>query len=423
MSVLRSPQAQVLLDDASIEPDTIRFCRSHLTSFLDRYLPLFYRKEQGDNAEVVLKGLLSDLERKTCEPIARREGVQRKPIQFFVGTGKWDDEAVMAEYRLHVAQEFGDPYGVLIIDPSAFPKKGIHSCGVKRQWCGRLGKIENCQVGVFLSYATNRGCAFLDRRLFLPEDWAEDPSRRKKTHVPPDVVFRTKWQIALDMLDAHASEIPHAWIIADEDFGRTAEFRSQLRARCERYILDVPCDTSIRDLEVRRPPRRRRGVGRMKETPFRRVDEWLKRQPPSRWERFRVSDGEKGPLEVQAMAVRVRTLHEEKIGDEERLLVIRTMEDVPRIRFALSNAEREVPLAELVRVACQRHRIEELFEVAKGEAGLDEYEVRSWVGWHHHITLSMLALWFLTLERRRLGGKNPGSHGSTNAKPLLATAS
>ncbi|MCX7806884.1 MAG: IS701 family transposase, partial [Planctomycetota bacterium] len=231
MSILESPQAQVLLDDASIAPDDIRSCSSHLTSFLNRYLPLFYRKEQRNNAGVVLRGLLSDLERKTCEPIARREGVHRKPIQSFVGAGRWDDEAVMEEYRLHVVEEFGDPCGVLIIDPSSFPKKGTHSCGVKRQWCGRLGKIENCQVGVFLSYATDQGCAFLDRRLFLPEDWAGDPVRRAKTHVPPDVVFRTKWQIALDMLDAHAARIPHAWIAADEEFGRPIEFRSQLRAR------------------------------------------------------------------------------------------------------------------------------------------------------------------------------------------------
>jgi SRSO17 transposase len=423
MSVLESPQAQVLLDDATVEPAAIRSCRRRLTSFLDRYLPLFYRKEQAANAVVVMEGLLSDLERKTCEPIARREGVQRKPVQFFVGAGKWDDEAVMGEYRRHVVEEFGDPHGVLIIDPSAFPKKGTASCGVKRQWCGRLGKVDNCQVGVFLSYATNRGCAFLERRLFLPEDWASDAVRREKTHVPPEVVFRTKWQIAADMLTAHASEIPHAWIVGDDEFGRPAEFRSQLRARGERYILDVPCDTTIRDLEVLRPPRRRRGKGRKKKTPFRRVDEWLKRQPPPRWERFRVSDGAKGPLEVQAMTVRVLAREDNRIGDEERLLVMRTVEEIPRLRFALTNAGPEFVLAELIRVACQRHRIEELFEAAKGETGLDEYEVRSWVGWHHHITLSLLALWFLTLEHHRIGGKNPGPYSPADAEPLLATAS
>jgi len=412
-----------LLADATVEPDSIRSCRRRLTSFLERYLPLFYRKEQAANAVVVMEGLLSDLARKTCEPIARREGVPRKPIQFFVGTGKWDDETVMAEYRRHLVEELRDPQGVLIIDPSGFPKKGSASCGVQRQWCGRLGKVENCQVGVFLGYATNQACAFLDRRLFLPEDWAKDAARRQKTHVPPEVVFRTKWQIAANMLAAHASAVPHAWVTADDEFGRAAEFRALLRTRGERYVLDVPCNTLIRDLETPRPPRRRRGAGRKKETPFRRVDEWLKRQPAARWARFRVADGEKGPLEVLALTVRVRARQDQKLGAEERLLVLRTVEDVPRTTFCLSNARPEVALAELVRAACLRHRIEELFEAAKGEAGLDEYEVRSWVGWHHHITLSLLALWFLTLERRRLGGKNPGAHGSTNAESILAVAS
>jgi len=423
MSLLDSPQAQALLDDAVVEPDTLRSCRRNLTTFLDRYLPLFYRKEQAANAVVVVEGLLSDLERKTCEPIARREGLHRKPIQFFVGAGKWDDEAVMAEMRRHVVQAFGDPHGVLILDNSGFPKKGAASCGVKRQWCGRLGKIENCQVGVFLSYATRHGCAPLDRRLFLPEEWAADPARRLQTHVPPAVAFRTKGQLAAEMLARHASEIPHAWIVADDEFGRAAEFRAQLRSRGERYLLDVPCDTLVRDLESPRPPRRRRGAGRKKERPFRRVDAWLQRQPPTRWERFLIREGEKGPLEVLAMTVRVRARQEQRVGAEERLLIIRTVEETPRISFALSNAEPEAPLAELVRVAGQRHRIEEFFEAAKGEAGLDQYEVRSWTGWHHHLTLSLLALWFLTLEKRRLGEKNPRPDRPADTPAFLAIAS
>ena len=423
MSLLEAPQAQTLLEEATLEPQDLRSCRRHLTTFLDRYLPLFYRKEQGENARIVVQGLLINLERKTCEPIARCAGLHRKPIQFFVGAGKWNDEAVMDEMRRQVVEEIGESHGVLIFDGSGFPKKGAASCGVKRQWCGRLGKIENCQMGVFLSYATSQGCAPLDRCLFLPEDWASDQKRRQQTHVPVAVTFRTKWQIAAEMLTAHAATIPHQWITADDDFGRVNEFRAGLRARHENYVLDVPCDTLVRDLERRRPPRRQRNGGRKLETPFCRVDRWAQRQPASRWEHFRVKAGEKGPLDVLALSVRVRTRYEQRLGDEERLLVLRTVEASPRTTFALCHAGPEVSLAELVRVACQRHRIEEIFEQAKGEAGLDHYEVRSWVGWHHHITLALLALWFVIRERRRLGGKNPCAYRATNAQHFFATAS
>ena len=148
----------------------------------------------------MVEGLLSGLERKTCEPIAREHGVERKPIQFFVGAGKWDDEKVMAEVRRQVKEQLGEANAVLVLDPSSFPKKGSESCGVQRQWSGRLGKIDNCQVGVFLCYAAAGGHAPLDRRLYLPEDWAGDNERREKCHVPQEVVFQEKWRIGLEML-------------------------------------------------------------------------------------------------------------------------------------------------------------------------------------------------------------------------------
>ena len=157
MSLLDHPEAQALLDDATVTPDSVRDCTDRLTGFLQRYLPRFYRAEQRDNAALVIRGLLSGLERKTCEPIAIEAGLPRKPIQFFVGSGKWDDESVMRELRTHVREELAEPDGVVVIDPSAFPKKGTESCGVARQWCGRLGKVENCQVGVFLAYAATAG--------------------------------------------------------------------------------------------------------------------------------------------------------------------------------------------------------------------------------------------------------------------------
>ncbi len=407
MSLLDKPEAQALLSDAHLTADAVRGCADRLTGFLQRYLPRFYRTEQRDNATLVIRGLISGLERKTAEPITAAARVPRKPIQFFVGSGKWDDEAVMTELRLHVREQLAQSDGVVVLDPSSFPKKGTHSCGVARQWCGRLGKVENCQVGVFLVYAGEVGYAPLDRQLYLPKDWAQDKARRRECHVPSTVEFREKWQIALDLLDRSLPELPHGWIAGDDEFGRVSQFRAGLRSRKERYILDVPCNTLVRDLEKRRPPRKQAGVGRKREVPFRRAEEWARSQPESRWERVTVRDGEKGPLRVDAMAVPVRARQEGRVGPEERLVVMRNVGE-SQIGYALSNADASVPLVELVRAQRRRHRIEEFFGAGKGEVGLGHYEVRSWVGWHHHMTLAMVATWFLTQETRRGKKADPG---------------
>jgi len=407
MSLLDHPDAQALLADATLTPEAVEGCQGRLTDFLQRYLPRFYRVEQQAHASTVLHGLLSGLERKTCEPIAAQAGLHRKTIQTFVGAGAWDDDGVLDELRDHIHDELADPQAIAILDGSGFVKKGTASCGVARQWCGRLGKVENCQVGIFLAYAAPRGCALVDRRLYLPEDWAADAARREATHVPEEVTFQEGWRIAADLLRRNAT-LPHAWVVGDDEFGRPSEFRAHLRKQGERYVLDVPCNTTVRDLEQRRPPRRRAGVGRKREVPFCRVDTWAARQPATRWTRFTVRDGEKGPLLVDAMTVRVRAKHQRRIGPEERLLVVRTVEAKPRTSYSLSNAAPDVPLSELVRVHGTRPRIEELFESGKGDAGLAQYEVRGWIGWHHHVTLVLLALWFLCLERRQIGGENPG---------------
>jgi SRSO17 transposase len=415
MSLLDHPEAQALLNDADVTPHTVKGCADRLIEFLQRYLPKFYRIEQRVNATLIIRGLISGLERKTCEPIAIQARLPRKPIQFFVGSGKWDDEAVMAELRAHVREELASVDGVVVIDPSAFPKKGKESCGVGRQWCGRLGKVDNCQVGVFLAYAASSGYGPLDRQLYLPEDWATDEARRLKCHVPLEIKFQEKWRITLDLLDRSLPGLPHGWITGDDDFGRSAKFRGELRHRKERYVLDVPCNTLIRDLECR-PPR-----GRKRKAPFQRVDAWAKSQPQSRWTRLTVRDAEKGPLEVEAMMVRVQTKQGRRIGPEELLVVLRTVGET-QIDYALSNGGPEVTLPEVVGAQRQRHRIEELFEAGNGEAGLDHYEVRSWVGWHHHMTLALVALWFLCLERRRVGGENPRHHRLTDATSIHTVA-
>ncbi len=309
--------------------------------------------------------------------------------------------------RRHVREVLGDDQALLVLDPSAFPQSGTESCGVARQWCGRLGKQDHCQLGVFLIYAAPGGYAPLDRRLYLPEEWAADAERREKCHVPKAVKFQEPWRIAVERLKRCRRDLPHAWVTGDDELGRPVRFRAWLRENAARYVLDVPCNTSVRDLECRRPPRRRAGRGRKREVPFRHADAGAARQPDGRWTRLTVWDSERGPLQVDARTVRVRTKQERRVGPEERLVVMRTVAAKPQVHDSRSNAGPEVPLAELVRVRFTRHRVEEVFEAAKGEAGLAPYEVRSWMGWHHHMSLLLLALWFLILERRRVGGKTP----------------
>jgi SRSO17 transposase len=418
MSLLDHPEAQALLADAEVSPDDVRGCRDHILRFLKRYLPLFYRDEQRGHAAAFVRGLLSGLLRKSIEPIAAQAGVPRKNLELFVGAGVWDDEKVMAELRRHVREELAEPDGVIVIDPSAFPKKGTHSCGVARQWCGRLGKKENCQIGVFLAYVSSKGHAPLDRRLYLPKDWVNDAVRREECHVPADVTYLKTWEIARDLLRRSGPEAPHKWVVGDDEFGRASEFRAVLRDDGERYVLDVPCNTNIRDLDGRRPPRKKAHKGPKRKVPFVRVDTWARKLPADRWTRLIIRDGAKGPLEVEAVLARVCAKMKRRIGPEERLLVIRTLDPQPDWTYSMSNASRDEPLVNVVRARSSRHQVEEVLQEGKGEVGLGHYEVRSWVGWHHHITLALLALWFLVLERGRMGGKNPGRDCGADAGDL-----
>src|SRR6266852_2689424 len=231
MDILKHADAQALLADAELTAAAVRSCGQHLEAFVARYLPRFHRAEQRDHALTLLRGKLTGLERKTTEPIATQAGQERRPLQLFVGAGGWDEQAVLAELRHHVRAELGDAGAVFILDPSGFPKKGTASCGVARQWCGRLGKVDNCQVGVFLAYAAPRGCALLEGRLYLTQDWAADRVRRAQTHVPEDVTFQEKWRLGLDLLDRARAELPGRWVVGDDELGRCPELRAELRQR------------------------------------------------------------------------------------------------------------------------------------------------------------------------------------------------
>jgi SRSO17 transposase len=224
--------------------------------------------------------------------------------------------------------------------------------------------------------------------------------------------------MALDMLDRHGAAVPHQAVAADDEFGRVAAFRAGLRQRQEAYVLDVPCNTQVRDLQGRRPPRRAGQKTRRREVRFRRADAWAAAQPASRWQEFTVQDGQKGPIQVQAIMTSVRTRQDGRLGPQEWLIVIRHLESdgsEPDVSYHLAWAPQDRPLEQWVQTHARRHQIEQMLAHGKGEAGLAHYEVRSYVGWHHHMTLSLLALWFLNLERVTIGKKNTGGDGAASA--------
>lgn len=392
---MHTATARVVRDDEPrVQAADVAACLDALDQFLERYRPLVTRAEQEEHLRVYVEGLLSNLPRKSIEPIATAHGLYRRPLQHFVGAGKWVDTEVRTEMRHHVAAVIGDPEGVFVLDGSGFHKTGPESCGVARQWCGRLGKIDNCQLGVFLAYSAPGGIALLDAELYLPADWAADADRREKTHVPRDVEFKKSWELADALLVRHAPHLPHAWTVGDDEYGRPTEFRDRLADRQEPYLLEVPSNT-----RVRRPPD---WPGRAAK--WHTVRHRKRRRPHDRWTRFKLRDGHKGPIEVFAFATRVETYRKGAPPRQETLLVMQTINGSQTWYF-LAPKGTPPDAGRLVRVAAHRHHVEQVFENAKGEVGLAHYEVRSFVGWHHHFSLSMLALWFLTLERRRLGKK------------------
>ena len=391
-----------LLADAEVDPRILRGVLPRLERFLDPFVESLQRSEQGQHARNYVAGLVSDLERKNAEGIAYLHDQERQGLQKFLGQAPWEERPLITALARHIAAALGAPDGVLIFDPSAFPKKGNASVGVQRQWCGRLGKVDNCQVGVYLGYASRTEHALVDCRLYLPKEWASDPDRRAKAGVPRRVRFRTRHALALELLDEHGRGLPHAWIGGDDEMGRSSWFRQQLRARHECYLLAVPSNTLVRDLTAPAPAYA--GRGRRPSVPWSRVDRWCAALPESAWQTLDVRDGEQGPLLVQAVLTLVQARSEGRASDVAELLVVfreRHADGTCKHDYLLSNASLATPLAEFARVFKAEHRIEECLRRAKGEAGLADYQVRTWAGWHHHQALSLLATWFLTQETRR----------------------
>jgi SRSO17 transposase len=405
-----------LLDDAEVRPVLLRGVLPRLGEFLEPFARSLLSREQRAHARHYVQGLLSDLQSKDVESIAYLHDQERQGLQKFIGQAEWDHDPLLTELARQVGQRLGEADGVLVFDPSAFPKQGKKSAGVQRQWCGRLGKVENCQVGVYLGYASRLGHALVDCRLYLPREWAKDRKRMNEAGVPRGTRFATRHELALDVLDGRGGLLPHSWVTGDDEMGRSSWFRQQLRQRGERYLLAVPSNTLVRDLAASAPPYA--GKGRRPKVPFVRAEVWRAALPESAWQTVDVRDGEKGPLLVQA----ARTLAQAKQGSKasdvaETLVVFREQQGDGTWKhdYLLSDALVSATLEEFARAYKAEHRVEECIKRAKSEAGLADYQVRTWKGWHHHQALSLLATWFLVEETRRGKNTDPRSDGAGRA--------
>src|SRR5919197_4002207 len=413
MHTVWAQRREEILSDGLVSPDVFTQMVDRLAEFVVPYQHVLKTEASQRNVHLYLQGLLSHVPGKNAEDIATLINVERQVIQDFIGTAPWDHRPLVTVLVGQVAERFGEPDGIIAFDPSSFPKRGTHSVGVKRQWCGHRGKVDNCQVGVFMGYVCEHDHALLDFRLFLPEEWARDEQRRQACHVPLAIRSQTRQEQCLEMLDAWGAQVPHGWVTGDDELGRHTWFRSALRQRGERYVLGVPCTTTIRDLEAPLPAYV--GRGRPPKAPWQSVTQWRQSLDAEAWTHLTVRDGEKGPVEIEMVRRRVQTRLERKCtGPEEWLVVTRrplsddrlwesrasrdAADQDTRYRYqyyltptdGCEGAFKEPSLEELARVIKAGACIEASFKRGKGEVGMDEYQGRTWQGWHQNMPLSLI---------------------------------
>ena len=399
---------------ADLAPEVL----ARLHAYAWAFRPYFPRIDQCLYGRTYLHGLLLDGERKSIEPLSRRvPGGNEQNLQQFINQSPWDPAPVLAAYRARMAAAFAHPDAVLVVDDPSVPKQGRHSVGVARQYCGALGKRANCQVAVSLHYATAEADYPLGLRLYLPETWTAEPGRLDRAHVPPAARgFQPKWQIALALLDEIRAEgLPHAVVVADAGYGVATEFRAGLEDRGEHYLVGL----SGEEVVLTAPPRwvahrsvsaRGRPATRAYLAPG-QVPVRLRELAP-RLERTRVCwrTGTKGQREAEFAWVRVWPTHRWQNGiaadaipdaaATARWLLVEWRKD-GTIKYALSNLPADTPLDRAVAWWKERWQVERGYEQLKDELGLDHFEGRSWLGFHHHATMTFLAYGFLALERQQ----------------------
>ena len=388
--------------------------KPELDRFLDRFAPLFGLDANQAHARRFVQGLLRGGERRNAENIAEAmSGGPVRSLQAFITTGVWPDREILTELRRFVVEFLGDDDAVWNSDETGFPKKGTKSVGVKRQYSGTLGRTDNCQVAVFANYSSAKGHTFMDRRLYLPEEWASDSDRREEAGVPAGLIFRTKPELALEMVAGAVERIPFRWVGGDSVYGSSPTFVQGIRQLGKWYVLDVSSEARVwtKQPQVIPPEQRpKQGRGRSHTQPLvigesEQVDQVVAALPASAWHRVTVAEGSQGPLIYEYAEVWAWFSEEGLPGPRERLLARRSLGQEPELKYHRSNAPPEVPLTKVTEVCATRWTIEEDIKAAKGQCGLDEYETRGWVGWHHHTALSLLALGFLVLQRVRVGEK------------------
>jgi SRSO17 transposase len=380
--------SQYAVDDTAIVQETSQWA-DRLRTVTDLIGPRFPRAEPRQRAAIYVQGLLSPLERKNGWQLAEHAGDEAPyGVQHLLGRAVWSADEVRDDLQAYVGQHLGDAGAVLVVDETGFLKKGTKSVGVARQYSGTAGRVENCQIGVFLVYATAQGRTFLDRELYLPKEWAADASRRKAAGVPTEVRFATKPQMAQRMLRrALEAGLPFSWLTGDTVYGNDWRMRTWLEEHRINYVLGVSAQYRLFTGQVR---------------------EWaatvVQRLPETVWHRCSCGAGSKGERLYDWTRLSLR------VGEEQRqrwLLARRSISAPNDIAYYVASGPQQTPLEELARVVGTRWAVEESFETAKGEVGLDQYEVRSWQGWYRHITLALLAHAYLTVLRAQAVAVEP----------------
>jgi len=418
--------------ECNLTPRDVAGLLDQLAAYHAHLVPAFARSEQACWAETYLRGLLSSCERKSIEPMALHLGMPIRPLQHFIGQSTWSIEPVVAQHQLLVGSTLGEEDGAFLIDESGVVKQGHDSVGVAPQYCGSVGKVANAQLGVYLGYASRKGYTLLDGQRFLPELWFSEAhaDKREATEMPTTLECKTKPEIALDLLRQAVvrGSVPARWLAADALYGNSPAFRDGVAARSLYYFTAISCDTLIwrRQVALIVPPYRGKGRKPSKlklKTPSNapyRVDELAKRLPKRAWKRTTIKEGSKGPIVSDVAMVRVTEARDGLPGSRLWLLIRRNVADPSDVRYYLSTAPETTTEAELARMLGMRWPVELTFEQGKQEVGMDEYEVRSWQGWHHHMVMVMLAHHFLVWVR--VGWKDRAPALTLNQVRLLLTS-
>lgn len=402
-----------------MDADQIRGLKPMLTRYLKRFGDCFARRDTQAHLPVYVGGQLSDLSAKSCEPIALEAGVAPRTLQEFLSQHKWDESRMRARLQELVVSDHAGPNSIGIIDETSDVKKGDKTPGVQRQWCGKVGKKENCLVTVHLGYATGDFHCLIDGDLFLPESWSEDRERCRAAGIPDDVVYRPKWQISLAIYDrSRENGVTFDWLSFDEGYGGKPLFLQGLDDRSQPFVGEVPVTFTgwIHPPRVTdRPFRRHRGRGR--KTPrivsgsptASSVKNLLKHSPALRdqpWVRYRIKEGQKGPIVWEAKHTRITIKDEDGLpGIELHLVVARNILDTDEVKFFVSNAPPETEVSIMLLVAFSRWRVERCFRDQKQEVGLDQWEGRRWLGLQRHLILTCVSYLFLARVREKLRGE------------------